>query len=108
MSVIFIKRFLSMAVAVSCFCHADAQYTDTLSKYILTPKESPAPKINGPKVFGVRPAHPILFTIPATGTRPMTFSADNLPKGVEVDAKTGRLSGVIEKNGEYTITIHAK
>lgn len=108
MSVIFIKRFFSMAVAVSCFCHADAQYTDTLSKYILTPKESPAPKINGPKVFGVRPAHPILFTIPATGTRPMTFSADNLPKGVEVDAETGRLSGVIEKHGEYTITLHAK
>src|SRR3954467_7549809 len=73
---------------------------DTLSKYILTPKPGPAPKINGPKLFGVRPDHPILFTIPATGTRPMTFSADNLPKGVVLDSKTGRLSGSVSKPGD--------
>jgi alpha-galactosidase len=81
---------------------------DSTSAYILTPKESPSPKINGPKVFGVRPTHPILFTIPATGKRPMTFSADNLPKGVKLDTKTGRLSGSIAKGGEYKITLHAK
>jgi alpha-galactosidase len=78
------------------------------SAYILTPKESPSPKINGPKVFGVRPTHPILFTIPATGKRPMTFSADNLPKGVKLDTKTGQLSGSIAKEGEYKITLHVK
>src|SRR5919107_712001 len=79
------------------------QAQDTTSAYILTPKESPLPKINGPKLFGVRPKHPILFTIPATGKRPMTFSADNLPAGVKLDTKTGRLSGSIAKAGEYKL-----
>lgn len=85
-----------------------AQAQDTTSAYILTPKESPSPKIVGAKVFGVRPTHPILFTIAATGKRPMTFSADNLPKGVKLDLKTGQLSGSIAKEGEYKITLHAK
>lgn len=57
---------------------------------ILTPKAGPEPKINGAKIFGVRPNHPILYTIPASGKRPMTFSAKNLPKGVTVDQKTGK------------------
>src|ERR1035441_5482371 len=46
---------------------------------ILTPKASPKPRINGAKVFGVRPGHPFLFTVAATGERPMTFSAKALP-----------------------------
>jgi alpha-galactosidase len=81
---------------------------DTLSKYILTPKSGPSPRINGPKVFGVRPAHPVLFTIAAAGIRPMAFSADHLPLGIKLDSKTGRLSGSIRKEGEYVITLHAK
>src|SRR5215203_6403151 len=84
-------------ITTFCFLCIASSAQDTLSKYILPPKEGPAPKINGPKVFGVRPGHPILFTIPASGKKPMTFSADNLPKGVTVDAKTGRLSGSIKQ-----------
>ena len=44
-------------------------------------KEAPAPAIHGPQVFGVRPGNPFLFTIAATGDRPMTFTADGLPGG---------------------------
>ena len=43
---------------------------------ILTPKPAASPRINGAKVLGVRPGSPFLFTIAATGDRPMTFSAD--------------------------------
>ena len=93
------------AVVFSC-SQANAQ--DTLSKYILTPKESPYPRINGPKIFGVRPGHPVIFTVPATGVRPMNFSAKNLPAGVKLDKKTGQLSGSINKTGEYNITLEAK
>lgn len=81
---------------------------DTLAKYILTPKESPAPKINGPEIFGVRPGHPIIFRVPATGTRPIEFSAKDLPAGVKLDDKTGQLWGTINKAGEYNITLRAK
>ena len=41
---------------------------------ILTPPPAPEPRINGAKVFGVRPGHPVLYTIAATGRRPMKFS----------------------------------
>ena len=75
---------------------------------ILTPKPSPLPRINGAKVFGVRPGSPFLFTIPATGDRPMTFSVDELPAGLYLDAQTGRIAGKLEKQGNYIVTLHAK
>ncbi len=57
---------------------ADAQITMSQGKplavafprepaVVLTPKPSPKPRLNGAKVFGVRPGSPVLFTIPATG-----------------------------------------
>src|SRR5579871_4212376 len=73
---------------------------------ILTPAPGPAPRINGPGIFGVRPGHPIVFTIPATGIRPLQFSADPLPAGVHLDKTTGRLSGSINTAGEYTLLLH--
>ncbi len=75
---------------------------------ILTPKPSDTPRINGAKVFGVRPGHPVLFTVAATGDRPMQFSAEGLPEGVKLDPNTGFLSGKSDKPGEYKITLHAK
>ena len=76
--------------------------------YILTPKSSPKPRINGAKVFGVRPGHPVIFTVPATGNRPMTFRAENLPEGLKLDESNGRFSGSIKSPGTYNINIHAK
>lgn len=66
--------------------------------YILTPKENPKPQINGPSVFGVRPSSPFLYTIPATGNRPVSFHAVGLPKGLQLDAFTGIISGKIENS----------
>ncbi len=48
---------------------------------ILTPAAPATPRINGARVFGVRPGNPFLFQIPATGDRPMTFAATGLPSG---------------------------
>ena len=81
---------------------------DTLSKYILTPKAPDTPRINGAKVFGVRPGSHFLYTIPATGVRPMSFAVDHLPKGLKVDAETGQITGSIKKTGEYVVTLIAK
>lgn len=74
---------------------------------ILTPKPSPKPRINGARVFGVRPGHPVLFTIAATGDRPMTFAATSIPVGLSLDSK-GRITGSLEKRGTYTVTLLAK
>ena len=75
---------------------------------ILTPKESPLPRINSAKIFGVRPGHPFLFTIAATGNRPMTFGADNLPAGLTLDPETGRITGQLGQPGETMVTLRAK
>ncbi|WEK19979.1 MAG: putative Ig domain-containing protein [Candidatus Pedobacter colombiensis] len=107
MKLISAKKILLVAVLfMSCYSSfVIAQEVN--SAVILTPKAKPEPRINGPKVFGVRPKHPILFTIPASGNRPMVFSASQLPKGVKVDSKTGQISGSIAKAGSYVISIEA-
>lgn len=75
--------------------------------YILTPPTSPKPKINGAKLFGVRPNNPFLFTIPATGDRPMSFFAEDLPEGLKLDTTTGFISGSISTPGTYACTLIA-
>jgi alpha-galactosidase len=74
---------------------------------VLTPAPPRTPRINGPKVFGVRPGHPFLFTIQATGDRPMTFGADHLTKGLHLDPQTGQITGMLKKRGEYVVTLKA-
>jgi alpha-galactosidase len=76
--------------------------------YLLTPKPDPAPRVNGPTVYGARPGHPFLYRIPAQGERPMTFSAIGLPKGLRLDAQTGIITGTTPPRGEYEITFRAK
>lgn len=76
--------------------------------YILTPKPSPKPRINGAKVVGCRPGRPFLFAVPATGDRPMTFSARGLPAGLQLDAMTGIITGAVQTRGDYVVTLRAK
>jgi alpha-galactosidase len=98
---------------------ADAQFVVTGEKpqaidqpheeaVILTPKTSPQPRINGPAVYGCRPGNPFIYRIPATGTRPMTFAADNLPPGLQLDSQKGILTGVNPPRGEYAVTLSAE
>ncbi|MCL5743699.1 MAG: putative Ig domain-containing protein [Acidobacteria bacterium] len=77
--------------------------------YVLTPKPGPAPKINGPVVYGAHPGRPFLYRIPCTGRRPIRFSAKGLPASLRLDAATGIISGrAPEKRGEYVLTLHAR
>lgn len=77
-------------------------------KYILTPKPAATPRINGAKIVGNSPDKPFMFYIPATGDRPMTYSAKNLPKGLTLDETTGIITGKVEIEGTYTTTLIAK
>jgi alpha-galactosidase len=96
--------FFSIA---SSFISLPALKAQDIKTAILTPKESEKPQINGSKVLGVRPGHPIIFTVPASGKRPMAFSATNLPSGVKLNSATGVISGSIEKAGDYIISLQA-
>lgn len=75
---------------------------------IRTPKPPASPRINGPSIFGVRPGHPFLYQIPATGIRPMTFSADDLPTGLQVNSENGLITGVLKNAGEHTMMLKAR
>ena len=74
---------------------------------VLTPKPGPKPRINGARIFGVRPGSPFMLTIPATGERPMKFSVENLPAGLSVDPSSGLITGTLHKRGRYTVTLKA-
>jgi alpha-galactosidase len=75
---------------------------------ILTPKPPLRPEIHGPKIFGVRPGNPFLYMIPATGQRPLVFSAVDLPKGLELNAKTGEITGSVLSKGKYDVALQAR
>jgi alpha-galactosidase len=75
--------------------------------YLLTPAPPREPRIRGAAIFGARPGHPVLYSIAATGVRPMTFSATALPPELKLDAATGRLSGRIATPGRYRIELRA-
>jgi alpha-galactosidase len=69
---------------------------------MLTPKPPKEPRVNGPKVYGVRPGSPFLYRIPATGEHPMRFAVEGLPAGLALDAATGIVSGRIEDPAPQT------
>lgn len=104
---------ISNARLVATYTFVESKGKNTVSQsqdfpYILTPKPADSPKINGARVFGVRPGSPFLFRIPVTGIRPVTFSVDNLPEGLALDPSTGIITGKISKAGKYSITLFAR
>jgi len=74
---------------------------------ILTPKPPATPRITGPKIFGVRPGNPFLFKVTATGDKPMSFTAENLPQGLSLDPSTGMITGTLTEKGETKVTLTA-
>lgn len=76
--------------------------------YVLTPRAPDAPRIDGSRVIGARPDRPLLYTIAATGLRPMTFAAKKLPAGLTLDSRTGIISGRVARKGEYRVMLEAR
>lgn len=76
-------------------------------KYILTPPPARTPRINSPKVFGVTPGNPFLYTIAATGVRPLRFAAADLPPGLTLDAATGIIRGRLAARGTHRTRLSA-
>lgn len=75
---------------------------------VLTPQAKAEPRINGARIFGVRPGHPVLWRIPVTGERPMTVEVTGLPAGVVYDEKTHSLAGSTIVRGDHEFTVTAK
>ena len=65
------------------------------------------PQINGARVFGVRPGNPFLFTIAVTGRRPMAFTAEGLPPGLQLDRHSGQIRGSVAARGTFAVKLQA-
>ncbi|HMI79103.1 MAG TPA: putative Ig domain-containing protein, partial [Ferruginibacter sp.] len=87
--------------------HKPIKLNETIP-YILTPRPPASPKINGAKIFGVRPNSPFLFKIAATGKKPLQYSVENLPEGLKLDAATGIITGSLTKRGDYKMNLVVK
>jgi alpha-galactosidase len=99
---------LCAALIFSLALNAEPVRAADSSATILTPKPGPAPRINGPSVYGVRPARPFLYRIPCTGLRPIRFSAKGLPASMHLDPSTGIITGQAPvKAGEYVVELRA-
>jgi alpha-galactosidase len=97
--------FIGLTIMIGCKSNEQVYVTKAV---ILTSKLNQEPRINGAKVFGVRPGNHILYTVAATGDRPMEFSAENLPSGVIFNPVEGRLTGKVKERGTYYIKLKVK
>jgi alpha-galactosidase len=98
-----------LAALLACFL-GDAILSSVLgdSESLTNGDSSQIPEIHYPRIVGFGPNHPFLFKIPATGSAPLVFSADGLPKGLTLNPETGVISGKTEASGETDVTIVAK
>ena len=50
----------------------------------------------------------MLYTIAATGERPMKFTVENLPEGLQVDSQNGQMTGSVAERGTYRVTLRVE
>src|SRR5205085_8513230 len=101
---------LAILISTTWLLGADAAAEKTVpdnSSRILTPLPPATPRINGARIYGQRPGRPFLFTVPATGDRPMSFSASGLPPSLKLDTNTGRITGTVDSPGEIVVKLRA-
>ena len=98
-------------------CLLTATYTDTKTgkvlseskqlKYILTPAAPATPRFNGAPVYGVRPGSPVIYRFPVSGEKPVKFTCNDLPEGLQL-TESGVLSGNIDKPAILSFTVTAE
>jgi alpha-galactosidase len=100
--------------AFANWVQAKITYTGHTPRTVFPPEERdvkrvssqpPEPRLNGAMVAGIRPGTPFLYTIAATGQRPMRFAANRLPTGLRLCRKTGIITGILTGSGEYAVRV---
>jgi hypothetical protein len=60
-----------------------------------------APQFNGAGVIGIHPQTPLIYSLVASGESPISYSAGDLPSGLQLDTQTGIITGMLAKPGAY-------
>jgi alpha-galactosidase len=74
----------------------------------VTAWNSGSPAIHGPELTGASAGKPFSYTIPATGERPLRFTADGLPQGLTLHSNTGQITGCLAAEGRYRVLFKAE
>lgn len=64
-----------------------------------------APRILGPATFAARPGTPLVYSIAATGQKPLTFAVSGLPAGLTLAADSGAIGGTMPAAGTYPLSV---
>ena len=103
------KHIATLACFLGAFSWLSAQtnLTERQQQILAAAPTGPAPRFNGARIIGLHPNTPLLFQLPASGKRPLKFSAEQLPPGLTLDPRTGILTGTFPQKGEFTFTARA-
>ena len=82
-----------------------AKVIETYQTFPPLPAYDPRPAVHGPRVVGVQPGHPFLYSVPATGNPPLAYAAEGLPAGLHLDAGSGLITGAITAAGSYRVQL---
>jgi len=88
-----LKKVIALLSVICLLQIAHAQNTNMLT-------DGP-PVFHGAQRVGAYPNTEFVFTVPATGERPIHFTVQNLPKGLMLDAPTGIIHGYVKEAGTY-------
>lgn len=66
------------------------------------------PILHSPLLYGARLNSNFYFPIACVGLRPILFSAEGLPEGLELNQNTGVITGKVGKDGAYQVLIKAE
>ncbi|HUA38177.1 MAG TPA: putative Ig domain-containing protein [Candidatus Sulfopaludibacter sp.] len=86
----------------------DTNLTAREQQIIAAAQPAAAPQFNGPRVAGIRPGTPLVFSLAVTGQHPIAFLAESLPAGLKLDSHTGIITGSLKKAGDYQLAVRAE
>jgi len=107
-ALVWVLLLLASNVLNAQMLSPDTNFTAREEEIIAAAKPEAAPHFNGALIVGIRPGTPFLYSLAVTGERPVTFLAKKLPRGLELDSRTGIITGSLAGAGEYTFKVTAK
>jgi alpha-galactosidase len=101
------RVFLGGVLAAALACCPDAAMAAQTTLTISMASPPSAARIQGAPMVATVPGSPFLYTIAASGEKPITFSATDLPAGLTLDATSGQITGSVATAGNYSVMVHA-
>ena len=74
----------------------------------IAPWDEGAPVLHSPLRYGARVNNSFYLPVACVGARPLVFSAEGLPRGLNINPGSGIITGKTEKEGEYQVLLNAE